>query len=102
MSVNHLEIACHKLDPAGVAGARSAMHDAICLANWINVLPSLDVPVLGKTFQEYYLEQYPHALENYERSRLFASSNAKVKDKKFLPWSIHALFLVIPLPVKQI
>ncbi|GJJ72577.1 salicylate hydroxylase [Entomortierella parvispora] len=69
--------ACHKLDPTGGSGATAAMHDAICLANWINVLPSLDVPTVEKTFQEYYLERYPLAVQYYEDTRRLATGNQK-------------------------
>ncbi|KAG0047058.1 hypothetical protein BGZ83_007801 [Gryganskiella cystojenkinii] len=69
--------AAHKFDPSGGVGATTAMHDAVCLANWINVLPSLDVAATEKIFQEYYLERYPVAVSNYESSRLFASSQLK-------------------------
>ncbi|KAG0044809.1 hypothetical protein BGZ83_009915 [Gryganskiella cystojenkinii] len=69
--------ACHKTDPAGGLGATTAIHDAICLANWINVLPSLDIAATEKIFQEYYQERYPVAVDAYETSRLLSASNAK-------------------------
>lgn len=71
-------LACHKLDPSGGLGATTAIHDAVCLANWINVLPSLDIKETEKIFQEYYLERYPIAVANYEASRLMEASNGKV------------------------
>ncbi|GJJ67788.1 hypothetical protein EMPS_00134 [Entomortierella parvispora] len=67
--------ACHKLNPAGGAGALTAIHDAICLANWINVLPSLAVKDLESTFQEYYNERYPLAKVAYRASAALAKGH---------------------------
>jgi len=74
-------IACHKLDPAGGVGATSAMHDALCLANWINVLPSLDERTVENTFQEYYLERYRVALQFYKDSLRLGTANKKVPNQ---------------------
>jgi hypothetical protein len=64
------------------------MQDAVCLANWINVLPSLDTPAVEKIFDEYYQERYPVAIQNFNKSRAYASSNAKVSFD-----ILHSLFL---------
>lgn len=74
-------LACHKLNPAGGLGATTAMHDAVSLANWINVLPSLDVLAVEKIFNEYYLERYPAAINAYEGTQMFSISNQKVRLK---------------------
>jgi len=60
------------------------MHDAICLANWINVLPSVDTTSTEKIFREYYIERFPVAVDTYKTSRLFATFNAKVKKNQKL------------------
>ena len=60
------------MNPAGGAGAMSAMHDAICLANWIYVLPSLSVDDLEGIFEKYQQERYPHAMEAFRSSRMLA------------------------------
>lgn len=54
------------------------MHDAICLANWINVLPSLDTTALEKIFEEYQHERQPVAVENFKKSQVYATGSAKV------------------------
>lgn len=91
-------IACHKLDPAGGVGATSAMHDALCLANWINVLPSLDERTVENTFQEYYLERYRVALQFYKDSLRLGTANKKVPNQavKKKSWSA-----VVKLPPQR-
>ncbi|KAG0261840.1 hypothetical protein BG011_000603 [Mortierella polycephala] len=64
--------ACHKMNPSGGQGALNAMQDAITLANWINVLNSNDVKAMNKTFTEYKMERYPHAVEAFESSKMFS------------------------------
>jgi len=56
----------------------SAMQDAVCLANWINVLPSLDEQTIENTLQEYYVERYSIAQQYYETSQMLGASNKKV------------------------
>ncbi|KAG0347667.1 hypothetical protein BG004_007236, partial [Podila humilis] len=51
--------ACHKLNPAGGSGATSAIHDAITLANWINVLTKPSLSNLNEVFREYHAERHP-------------------------------------------
>ena len=55
----------------------SAMHDAICLANWMNVLPSLSVQDLEGIFEQYRKERYPHAMEAFRSSRMLAKCAEK-------------------------
>jgi hypothetical protein len=45
----------------------------LCLANWINVLPSLAVKDLDYIFNEYYDERYPKAMAAFRTS----ATNAK-------------------------
>ncbi|GJJ75047.1 hypothetical protein EMPS_07405 [Entomortierella parvispora] len=71
--------ACHKLNPSGGAGAMSAIHDALCLANWLNVLPSLSVKDIESSFKEYYQERYPYVLEAYKASAM----RAKILENSF-------------------
>ncbi|KAK3835608.1 MAG: hypothetical protein J3R72DRAFT_451234 [Linnemannia gamsii] len=51
--------ACHKLSPAGGAGAGNAIHDAIVLANYINALPLHPV-----------VEEIEAAFECYKNDRI--------------------------------
>ncbi|KAK3833843.1 MAG: hypothetical protein JOS17DRAFT_789210 [Linnemannia elongata] len=53
---------CHKLHPAGGQGATYAFHDAVALANWINVLPTTQVKDLEKAFKSYRDERHAAAL----------------------------------------
>ncbi|GJJ67787.1 hypothetical protein EMPS_00133 [Entomortierella parvispora] len=69
--------ACHKLNPSGGAGALSAITDAICLANWINVIPSLAVKDIESAFKEYYNERYPLAMVAYRSSVALGKSLEK-------------------------
>ncbi|GJJ75048.1 hypothetical protein EMPS_07406 [Entomortierella parvispora] len=69
--------ACHKLNPSAGAGAMSAIHDAICLANWLNVLPSLAVNDLEATFKKYRSERYPHVKVAYRASAALAKGLEK-------------------------
>ncbi|GJJ75052.1 hypothetical protein EMPS_07410 [Entomortierella parvispora] len=69
--------ACHKLNPAGGAGALSAIHDALCLANWINVLPSVAIADLEAAFKEYHNERYPLVMTSYQSSRTLAKAAEK-------------------------
>jgi len=52
----------------------SAIHDAVCLANWINVLPSLSVQDIEANFKEYYDERYPQVMASYRTTLIFAKS----------------------------
>lgn len=64
-------------------GATSAMQDAICLANWINVLPSSkDIKATQEIFEEYYQERHAVALEAHKKSKLYAATTAKVSESE--------------------
>ncbi|KAG0346663.1 hypothetical protein BG005_000616 [Podila minutissima] len=64
--------ACHKMNPSGAMGAVNAMHDAIALANWINVLPSTSNKDINMIFSEYKAERYPLAKKAFETSRMLS------------------------------
>ncbi|KAF9204205.1 hypothetical protein BGZ59_001204 [Podila verticillata] len=51
------------LNPAGGAGALTAIHDAVALANWINTLESPTLSDLDTVFKEYHEERHPVAEE---------------------------------------
>ncbi|KAF9216687.1 hypothetical protein BGZ59_008611 [Podila verticillata] len=70
-----------KMNPAGGAGASSAIHDAITLANWLNILPSPSLANLDIAFKEYYKERYPAAKEAFARSQTFSKLSGKVACK---------------------
>ncbi|KAF9375488.1 hypothetical protein CPB97_011415 [Podila verticillata] len=69
--------ACHKMNPTGAAGALTAMHDAVTLANWINTLQSSTVSDLNKVFKEYRAERHPVAKEAFDTSKMFAKNIGK-------------------------
>lgn len=59
------------------------MQDAVCLANWINVLSSTeDVAAIENIFREYHLERYPVAIEGFKKGRYYASTSAKVNQQR--------------------
>ncbi|KAI1321060.1 hypothetical protein EDD11_008641 [Mortierella claussenii] len=57
--------ACHKIHPASGSGAVNAIHDAVCLANWISVLKSTEIEEAEKIFKEYRAERYPAAMASF-------------------------------------
>lgn len=64
--------ACHKINPSGGSGANNAMHDAITLANWLNVLP--DTPTTAEiehAFEKYKEERLPWVKQAYDSSLIF-------------------------------
>ncbi|KAG0019609.1 hypothetical protein BGZ81_009674 [Podila clonocystis] len=65
--------ACHKFNPAGVAGALTAIEDATALANWIATLESRSVGDLDLIFKEYHAERHPVAKKTYARSQALAT-----------------------------
>ncbi|KAG0330714.1 hypothetical protein BG000_011560 [Podila horticola] len=69
--------ACHKLNPAGGAGALSAMHDAIALANWICVVQKTSVPELELIFKEYYIERLPSVQAQFATSNMLKNVGGK-------------------------
>ncbi|KAF9954069.1 hypothetical protein BGZ72_004931 [Mortierella alpina] len=74
--------ACHKIHPAGGRGAISAIHDAICVANWINVLPSPSVENLERIFKHYKAERLPPAEAAYAFGRNMANVSARASTFK--------------------
>ncbi|KAG0331845.1 hypothetical protein BG000_010558 [Podila horticola] len=75
--------ACHKFSPSGAAGALTAMHDAIALANWIAALESKDMIDLNLMFKEYHAERYPIAKDTFVRSQMFNKVLGKNLQAKF-------------------
>lgn len=69
--------ACHKLSPAGGAGALTAMHDAVALANWICTLQTKAQPEIEAIFKEYRNERYPIAKKAFESSKLMRLTGGK-------------------------
>ncbi|KAF9387531.1 hypothetical protein CPB97_002432 [Podila verticillata] len=77
--------ACHKLiakclfqmNPTGAAGALTAMHDAVTLANWICTLDAPSPSEIDDIFKEYRAERYPVAKESFEASQLFTKTLGK-------------------------
>ncbi|KAG0376313.1 hypothetical protein BGX24_007928, partial [Mortierella sp. AD032] len=64
--------ACHKLNPAGGAGATNAILDVITLSNWIVALPhNATVPEMEQAFKAYKSERLPLVLQAAESSLVF-------------------------------
>ncbi|KAG0042626.1 hypothetical protein BGZ83_000246 [Gryganskiella cystojenkinii] len=57
--------------------AVSTIQDAVCLANWINVLPSNTITDIDMIFREYYDERHPMVESLYKYSKLTAASGSK-------------------------
>ncbi|KAG0055384.1 hypothetical protein BGZ83_008776 [Gryganskiella cystojenkinii] len=91
--------ACHKLNPAGGAGALTAMQDALCLANWLNVLPTNTLEDISKIFKEYHSERYPVVMDTYRSSQVFAATGDKTLKgalvRLFFSWMPEWLWLAI-------
>lgn len=66
------------MNPSGAAGAITAMHDAVTLANWISTLRLPTVPELEEVFEEYRAERYPVAQKAFESSQVFTKALGKV------------------------
>ncbi|KAF9387187.1 hypothetical protein CPB97_002859 [Podila verticillata] len=69
--------ACHKLNPAGGAGAQTAIQDAIALANWICAVQSREMDDIEAALKEYQNERVPIAKETFETSRMFTNIAGK-------------------------
>ncbi|KAG0082836.1 hypothetical protein BGZ93_002184 [Podila epicladia] len=69
--------ACHKMNPTGAAGALTAMHDAVALANWINTLQRPTLSDIDKVFKEYRTERHPVAKEAFDTSKMFTKNIGK-------------------------
>ncbi|KAF9326181.1 hypothetical protein BG006_010372, partial [Podila minutissima] len=83
-----------QFNPAGAAGALTAMHDAVALANWICALHPKKPADIDLAFKEYYKERFPIAKETFENSQLMSKLVGKnfqaivVKNmlKRLPPW----------------
>ncbi|KFH66062.1 hypothetical protein MVEG_08163 [Podila verticillata NRRL 6337] len=84
--------ACHKLNPSGGAGALSAIHDAVALANWICSLQSTSLPTLARVFKEYHAERHPIAKRNLLNSQVLSALGGK----SFMSMVFRALFKRMP------
>ncbi|KAF8979484.1 hypothetical protein BGZ52_004854 [Haplosporangium bisporale] len=81
--------ACHKLNPAGGAGAVTTIQDAATLANWICTLQSKKASEIEDSFKEYHAERYPLVKAAYESSKIFNHVGGKMASARpqlsFLP-----------------
>ncbi|KAF9123556.1 hypothetical protein BG015_005291, partial [Linnemannia schmuckeri] len=80
------------LNPAGGAGALTAMHDAIALANLIYTIPSNTAEEIEKVFAEYQAERLPPTIEKYDGSQMLS----KLVSKSFA--GVIALYLARLVP----
>ena len=71
--------ACRNLNPARTVREMTAIQDAVCLANWMNVLRSRDITAVEGVFHEYYEERYPASIVGCGKRRFFESINANVR-----------------------
>jgi len=69
------------LNPSGGAGALTAIHDAVTLANWIATLHKPKLADIEVIFAEYQAERLPVAMEAVGTTKLFKSTQGKVKKK---------------------
>ncbi|KAF9100831.1 hypothetical protein BGX29_006229 [Mortierella sp. GBA35] len=80
--------ACHKLNVAGGTGATNAIHDAIGIANWINVLSSnSSAKEISDAFTAYQKERMPWIKSAFESSTIFrimAEKSFKAKVVRFI------------------
>ncbi|KAF9334552.1 hypothetical protein BG006_001968 [Podila minutissima] len=84
--------ACHKLHPSGGAGALTAMHDAVALANWISSLKGTSLAHLKPIFKEYYAERFPIAKETFATSHMLS----KIPGKGFVSRVTKEIFRRMP------
>ncbi|KAG0090463.1 hypothetical protein BGZ93_007368 [Podila epicladia] len=84
--------ACHKLNPAGGAGALTAIQDAVALANWICALQSKKASEIEDSFKEYHAERYPLVKQSYETSKMFNH----IAGKSFASMVVRAVFKKLP------
>ncbi|KAG0362914.1 hypothetical protein BGX24_005037, partial [Mortierella sp. AD032] len=84
---------CHKINPAGGAGATNAVHDAVTIANWIHALPPNPTKQdIENYFEEYKKERLPKAKEAYDSSRMFKT----ISSKSYLGWIAAVCFKYMP------
>ncbi|KAG0342031.1 hypothetical protein BG000_007224 [Podila horticola] len=81
-----------KLNPAGGAGAVSAIHDALALANWICVIQPKSASDTSMIFKEYFEERYPIVKETFEQSQMLSRAGGK----GILPMILRELLKRIP------
>ncbi|KAF9374045.1 hypothetical protein CPC16_001521, partial [Podila verticillata] len=84
--------ACHKLNPSGGAGALTAMHDAVALANWISSLEGTTLEHIQAIFKEYYAERFPIAKETFATSQMLS----KIPGKGFVSRVTKGIFKRMP------
>ncbi|KAG0072718.1 hypothetical protein BGZ90_011831 [Linnemannia elongata] len=63
--------ACHKIMPYVGQGAVNAMEDAVILANALYEVTSATSKNIKNAFKEYRQLRYPHAAEQFQKSKLF-------------------------------
>ncbi|KAF9350113.1 hypothetical protein BGX26_011668 [Mortierella sp. AD094] len=72
--------ACHKVHPACGRGAQLAIHDAVALANWLDVMPAKPtIEEAEKIFKEYKAERYSHARDSRDQGRMLSLCIQKTK-----------------------
>ncbi|KAF9300752.1 hypothetical protein BGZ74_007535 [Mortierella antarctica] len=81
-----------KLNPSGGAGALSAVHDAVALANWLCSLQSTSLRTLARVFKEYHAERHPIAKQNLRTGRMLFALGGKT----FLAKILRAIFKRLP------
>ncbi|KAF8979485.1 hypothetical protein BGZ52_004855, partial [Haplosporangium bisporale] len=65
------------LNPSGGAGALTAIHDAVALANWIATLHKPKLEDIEAIFAEYQAERLPIAREAVATTKFFKSMGGK-------------------------
>ncbi|KAF9116084.1 hypothetical protein BGW39_002834, partial [Mortierella sp. 14UC] len=63
--------ACHKIMPYVGQGAVNAMEDAVILANELYEITSATSSNIRNAFKEYRQQRYPHAAEQFQKSKMF-------------------------------
>ncbi|KAG0023641.1 hypothetical protein BGZ81_008050 [Podila clonocystis] len=81
-----------KLNPSGGAGALSAVHDAVALANWLCSLQSTSLRTLARVFKEYHAERHPIAKQNLRNSQMLCALGGKT----FMAKILRAIFKRLP------
>ncbi|KAF9302499.1 hypothetical protein BGZ74_005260 [Mortierella antarctica] len=74
------------------AGALTAMHDAVALANWISSLKGTSLAHVKPIFKEYYAERFPIAKETFATSQLMS----KIPGKGFVSRVTKGIFRRMP------
>ncbi|KAG0345715.1 hypothetical protein BG005_001189 [Podila minutissima] len=81
-----------KLNPSGGAGALTAIHDGVALANWISTLHKPELADIEAIFAEYQAERLPVAKDAVAASKLFKNMGGKT----ILPALRRSLFRNMP------